>query len=97
MPARSREFALLAAVLAAPLTLRTALLLDDDLVPALIDLRGIAGDIVVGGLFAVALGGLMRWSRVGVGIALGAWTLACYANYEHVLALDANAALAEDE
>ena len=94
MAPRTRSLALLAAVLAAPLALRAGLLVRDGITPGLIDLRGLTGDLAVGLAAAAGLGLLMRWSRIAVGSVLGVWTLLCYANYEHVVALDANAALA---
>jgi len=91
---RIRALALVAAVLTAPVALRAGLLLRDGTAPGLIDLRGLSGDLAVGLAAAAGLGALARWSRIATGIVLVVWTLLCYANYEHVVALDANAALA---
>jgi hypothetical protein len=83
-----REAVLLTALGLPTLLLRAAQIFEQGSGPALSDLRGVVADGVAVSIAAGILCWLARRRR-WVGIVFGAmWVLACYANYEHVRALD---------
>lgn len=92
-PVRS-EAVLLAAMLLAPLVLRGALLAHAEAGPGLADLRGVVADLAAGALFAGVAALAARAARPAAAAVAALWSLLCYADYEHVRALGANAALA---
>ena len=91
---RLRRFVLLALSASfPPLSLRVALHAGRALAPALTDLRGVLSDLLIASLVTVALVALARRARVAALVVAELWALACWANFEHVRALGANATL----
>ena len=74
---------------APPLLLRALLLHERSAELALADLRGCVSDLGVALVVALCAGGLRRWRRSAALLVLVGWTLASFADYEHVRALGA--------
>lgn len=90
----SSEWYLSAVFFVAPAVLRTALLIEKSVRPALVDAGGYLSDLLVAVCTGVLLGMLVRrlgerWRKLIVALCGVLWTLLHVGNYEHIKALGA--------